>query len=223
MATPYNNDGKLYGTLHPTDGRSRAHTAVRNPARGRGKTTAFLLAFLLSGCSVPQALPGGQAVNSSVLITADPTVVLTNQRVEIRTEPAPSEIPPAPGRPRAESSEPPATVPAQAPLPSVAAAPATGHAWIQETMAKYGVYPEAGTQFVIGQMPAGCERAHGCTQFRYYPDTGVAFDYTITIRPDQLTEYLLLHEIGHARGIRDECGADNFARSVLGPVPGHYC
>lgn len=176
-------------------------------SRSSVRGTGIFLALVLAGCAVPQPLSGGHAANSSVLITADPGVLLTNQRVEVRTEPAP----------------PAAMTPPQAPLPSVADAPATGHAWIQETMTRYGVYPEAGTRFVIGQMPAGCEGAHGCTQFRYYVDTGVAFDYTITIRPDQLTEYLLFHEIGHARGIRDECGADNFARSVLGQVPGHYC
>lgn len=195
--------------LHPTDGRRNAHTAPQKAASRPGKTAAVVLALLLAGCAEPQTFPGGQAVNSSALITADPAVALAYTRVEVLTEPA---LP-----------EPPAAAPAQAPRPSVATAPALGHAWIQETMARYGVYPEPGTQIVIGQMPSGCEGAHGCTQFRYYPDTGVAFDYTITIRPDQLTEYLLVHEIAHARGIRDECGADNFARSVLGPVPGHYC
>ena len=169
----------------------------RTPAGIPGKTAVIFLAFLLAGCAAPQTLSREQAASSSTLVTADASVILANQRVEVRTEPAPT--------------------------PPVAATSASGHAWIQDTMAKYGVYPEAGTRFAVGQMPAGCEGAHGCTQFRYYPDTGVAFDYTITIRPDQLTEYLLFHEIAHARGVRDECGADNFARSVLGPVPGHYC
>lgn len=173
-------------------------TTFHGMARVLGTAGALPLAMLLAGCAAPQVLPGSQAVNSAVVITADPAAVLANPRVEIRTEPAPL-------------------------LPPAAAAPASGQAWIQETMARYGVYPEAGTQFVIGPMPAGCEGADGCTRYLYYPDTGVAFDYTITIRPGQLTEYLLFHEIGHARGIRDECGADNFARSVLGPVPGHYC
>lgn len=134
-------------------------------------------------------------------IVADPSVKLSNANVKITTE--------APPKPKAPVSTP--------------VALAEGHEWIQATMAKYGVYPDAGTRFIIGPMPAGCVGADGCTGFSYYPTTGVAFDYVITIRPGQLTEYLLFHEIGHARGIRDECGADNFARSVLGPVPGHYC
>jgi hypothetical protein len=191
--------------------------SLRNPASGPGKAAIFL-ALLLAACAEPETLPAGQAVNSSVLITADPTVALANQRVEVRTEPAPPEPSPAPG---VESAAPPAM--AQVPLSSVADAPATGHAWIQETMAKYGVYPEAGTRVRHWPDAGRLRRRARLHQFRYYVDTGVAFDYTITIRPDQLTEYLLFHEIGHDRGIRDECGADNFARSVLGPVPGHYC
>lgn len=149
-----------------------------------------------------------QAPVNEAPITADSGVQLSAAKVAIATSPAPI-----------ESSHDSTTKTAFVPSDQTP----TGHAWIQATMDKYGIYPEAGTQFVIGPMPAGCEGADGCTQFRYYVDTGVAFDYTITIAPGELTDYLLIHEIAHARGIRDECGADNFVRSVLGPVPGHYC
>ena len=145
-------------------------------------------------------------------IVADSSARLANVEVKVTTEAATKPKAPIPA-PIAASPE------RQAPVIDTA----DGQQWIQATMAKYGVYPDPGTRFVIGPMPAGCDGADGCTKFSYYTSTGVAFDYVITIRPGQLTEYLLFHEIGHARGIRNECGADNFARSVLGPVPGHYC
>lgn len=193
--------------------------------------------------STPQAL-------SDVPIMADPSAKLTNANVEVRTiaapksEPVSEPVTPAPvtQTPTQKNTVPVAPAPAQkntvpvAPAPKVAApapvrpapvappaAPApTGNAWIQATMAKYGVYAPAGTKFIIGPVPASCAGADGCTEYSHYAD-GIPFDITITIRPGQLTEYLLFHEIGHARGIDNECAADNFARSVLGPVQGHYC
>lgn len=152
-------------------------------------------------------------------VESDADVKLSYDRVQVSTQAAPvaKPFPMDMEHPISET----ATLAQQPSLTTTH--PQNDQAWIQATMAKYGVYPEAGTRFVIGPMPEGCSGADGCTQFKYYTDTGVAFDYVITIVPGQLTEYLLFHEIGHARGIRDECGADNFARSVLGPVPGHYC
>lgn len=202
------------------------------------------LAAGMNGCteSDPNAnreiSPVGQFQEPSLIvedIAADASVKLANAKVNVTTEaapklePVPEPIAPAPAQ---KNNVPVAPTPAQkktvpvAPVPA-AKAPVTvpvtsGQAWIQATMAKYGVYPAAGTRFAIGAMPAGCGGADGCTEYMETPE-GVIYDYVITIRPGQLTEYLLFHEIGHARGIRSECGADNFARSVLGPVPGHYC
>lgn len=178
-------------------------------------------------------------------ITADPSAKLTNSNVVVGTtaaplpepEPIPEPVAPAPvakapvqktmpvspSAPAQKKVVPVAPTPVAPVAKAPVAAPVTsGNAWIQATMAKYGVYPAAGTQFVIGPMPAGCIGADGCTEFYETPE-GVGYDYVITIRPGQLTEYLLIHEIAHARGIRNECAADNFARSYLGPVPGHYC
>jgi hypothetical protein len=58
-----------------------------------------------------------------------------------------------------------------------------------------------------------------------YTATGAAVGQNITlyIAPDQITPYLLFHEIAHTHGIMDECGADQYARSVVGPVAGYYC
>lgn len=205
----------------------------------------------MNGCSEPsvnansEISPVGQVrepipaaddaltLSSDSPIAADASAKLANAKVNVMTQAAPKPDPvPEPvvadpiAKKNAVSASP---VPAQknaAPAP-VAKAPVavpttSGQAWIQATMAKYGVYPVAGTKFAIGPMPAGCIGADGCTEYMETAE-GVISDYVITLRPGQLTEYLLFHEIGHARGIRDECGADNFARSVLGPVPGHYC
>jgi hypothetical protein len=190
------------------------------------------LAGSLSGCANETLLSSSSELKIEELsiepIKADPEIHMKASEVKVITVPAPFPVAKSPtAQPVKEPSilapVPAPTTALPAPAPAAVAPIQDGYVWIQETMAKYGVYPEAGTKFVLGSMPAGCYGADGCTQFSYYADTGVAFDYTITIVPGQLTEYLLFHEIGHARGIRDECGADNFARSVLGPVPGHYC
>lgn len=143
--------------------------------------------------------------------------------------PAPAKPVPAPAKPAIPApapAKPAAPAPAPAPpaaVPAPAIVPATnGQAWVQATMAKYGVYAPAGTQFVFGPMPASCAGADGCTVYSYKADL-VPFNIVITLKPGVLSEYLLFHEIGHAKGIRDECAADNYARSVVGPVVGHYC
>lgn len=200
------------------------------------------LAVSLSGCA-NDASPADdndeqrQPVASEALITANPEAKLAKIEVDVDTVPAPAPIiqptpepviPPikaaakAPLKAPAPAKAPPVAPSPPKPLPKPAAAPVGNLAWVNATMAKYGVYAPAGTKFVFGAMPAGCSGADGCTEYSYYAN-GVPFDITITIRPGQLTEYLLFHEIGHARGIDGECAADNFARSVLGPVQGHYC
>ena len=179
--------------------------------------SAILVVLLLTGCAVPGTLPGLQsavaptqlnpAQITATQIKADANAHLANHNVAVSTEPAPAK--PAPAKPSPAKQQ-------------ALEAPASGQDWIQATMARHGVYPPSGTQMGIGSMPAGCEGAHGCTSYHLDPATGQVAA-TITILPGQLTEYLLFHEIAHAKGIHDECEADNFARSVLGPVPGHYC
>lgn len=161
-----------------------------------------LIVLLLTGCAVPGPLPGVQSTVAPTQIKANPDAQLANHNVEVSTEPAPPKRSPA----KQQALE----------------TPASDQDWIQSTMARHGIYPPAGTHVGIGSMPPGCEGAHGCTSYHLDPATGQVAA-AITILPGQLTEYLLFHEIAHAKGIRDECGADNFARSVIGPVPGHYC
>lgn len=221
--------------------RSITAISILLPLLLTGCSTSFLSGdFPMTGGATIEARKAPE------VISADREAIVNIPKVEVSTIPAPVVTPkpePQPEskpesktaasvstpvvKPNAKSAttpNPPAPPAASAPVRVPEASQADrGHEWINATMAKYGVYPEPGTKFVIGPMPAGCEGADGCTEWLRNTKTGVYHSYTITLRPGQLTEYLLIHEIAHARGVRDECAADNFARSILGPISGHYC
>lgn len=134
-------------------------------------------------------------------------------------DPIPSPTPTVPAQPKYVN---PVSTPVRPRPAEQKPAALKGQAWVDATMAKYGVWPPAGTQFIFGPMPASCPGADGCTVYSYHAD-GVPFNIKITLKPEVLSEYLLFHEIGHSKGVKDECAADNFSRSVIGPVQGHYC
>lgn len=160
----------------------------------------------------PRVPADPQPKNSKDTTPPEPAVPIQRQSTPVSPSPAPTRPRTVPAAPVQQKATPTAS-----PTPTL-----TGQAWVDATMAKYGVYAPAGTQFIFGAMPATCPGADGCTVYSYRAD-GIPFNVQITLKPGVLSEYLLFHEIGHSKGVRDECAADNFARSVVGPVKGHYC
>lgn len=191
------------------------------------------LAVGLNGCSdlsptvTSESNPVGQIQDPNPNVTETPSTA-TPTATAPAPEPTQSDAAAAPvvaEIPAAPAPVPPAAAlaPAPAPAPVEATPVLSGQAWINATQAKYGVYAPAGTRFVFGSMPpAGCAGAYGCTVYKYYADN-VPFDIVITLLPGTVSEYILFHEIGHAKGIKGECAADNYARSVIGPLTGIYC
>lgn len=190
------------------------------------------LAVGLNGCSDLSPTANSESTSVGQIQETNPTVaetptaatpiaVPTPEPIQSDTTAAPvtAEIPASPTPPQPVA----APAPVATPAPVEAAPALTGHAWIKATQEKYGVYAPAGTRFVFGPMTAaGCAGAYGCTVYKYYADN-VPFDIVITLLPGTVSEYVLFHEIGHAKGIKGECAADNYARSVIGPLKGIYC
>lgn len=91
-----------------------------------------------------------------------------------------------------------------------------GMARINQIMTQYGVYAHPATQFHIGSLPLECQPAHACV----IQDGLGKIDFYML--PDQITPYLVIHEIAHTQGILDECVADNFTAKYVGHR-GSYC
>lgn len=168
---------------------------------------------------------------------------LTFEAPEVGTTPSPAATPsstPAP-LPSVTLLEPERPVPVPAapappsgtvgpsPLPTATATnPDAGeYAKIEAIQDKYDTYAAPGTTFVVGPMPEGECRdngAHGCTTTISNRRTGEIHSITITILPGHVTDYLVIHEIMHSKGIHNECAADKATRKVIGNNHNfHYC
>lgn len=130
-------------------------------------------------------------------VTASSDVVMEFSRIKVGTVAAPA--------PEVEEA-----------IAKPAPAPVGGMERISQIMAQYGVYAHPATRFHIGTLPADCMPAHACV----VQDGVGKIDFYML--PDQITPYLVIHEIAHTKGILDECAADNFTAQYVGHR-GHYC
>lgn len=104
---------------------------------------------------------------------------------------------------------------AKNPPPAPKAAPPAPPAvpqWIAQAMQRYGYYAPANTVFLMTSDMGGCKAiradAVGCTT--------LYADGRLEVRLATQDEFVLIHEIAHTLGARDECTADRIAREKTG-------
>lgn len=105
----------------------------------------------------------------------------------------------------------------------------TSEQWADRMMNKFNVFPHTGTRIVFADS-SPCDispedKRSGCvTQNLNFFGYAKGENITLYLEPAAVGNiYVLFHEIGHTKGIMDECTADHYSRSITGLPGGFYC
>lgn len=104
----------------------------------------------------------------------------------------------------------------------------TPEQWVDRMTKKFNVYPRNGTRIIFADSNPCDEdkdKRSGCvSQDLDFLGRARGQNIDLYLAPDAIGNiYVLFHEIGHTRGILDECTADEYSRSVTGLPGGFYC
>jgi hypothetical protein len=104
----------------------------------------------------------------------------------------------------------------------------TSEQWVDRMTKKFNVYPHAGTRIVFADTnpcDKGKDRRTGCvSQDLNFLGRAKGQNIVLYLAPEAIGNiYILFHEIGHTKGILDECTADQYSRSITGIPGGFYC
>ena len=100
--------------------------------------------------------------------------------------------------------------------------------WVDRMTHKFNVYPHTGTHIIFSDSnpcDKGADKRSDCvTQNVNFLGRPMGGDINLYLEPDAIGNiYILFHEIGHTKGIMDECTADQYSRSITGLPGGFYC
>lgn len=104
----------------------------------------------------------------------------------------------------------------------------TPEQWVDRMTNKFKIYPRSGTRIIFADSTPcdeGTFKRSGCvTQNIDFFGRPMGGDINLYLVPDAVGDiYILFHEIGHTKGILDECTADHYSRSITGLPGGFYC
>lgn len=104
----------------------------------------------------------------------------------------------------------------------------TPEQWVDRMTKKFNVYPHSGTRIIFADSnpcDEGKDKRSGCvSQDLDFLGRAMGQNIDLYLAPDSIGDiYVLFHEIGHTRGMLDECTADEYSRSITGLPGGFYC
>lgn len=103
----------------------------------------------------------------------------------------------------------------------------TNNQWVNRMLDKYGVKVKKDVRFIFAEnSPCDKEgmKVWGCTTQDTFLTIKTGNNVNVYLTAESIGDaYVLFHEIGHVKGIGDECAADGYSRSVTGFPGGFYC
>lgn len=104
----------------------------------------------------------------------------------------------------------------------------TPEQWVDRMTKQFNVYPRTGTRIIFADSSPcdkGADKRSGCvTQDLDFLGRATGQNIDLYLAPDAVGDiYVLFHEIGHTKGMLDECTADEYSRSITGLPGGFYC
>lgn len=104
----------------------------------------------------------------------------------------------------------------------------TPEQWVGRMTKKFNVHPRKGTRIIFSDSnpcDKGKDKRSGCvSQDLDFLGRATGQNIDLYLAPDAIGDiYVLFHEIGHTRGMLDECTADEYSRSITGLPGGFYC
>lgn len=104
----------------------------------------------------------------------------------------------------------------------------TPEQWVDRMTKEFNIYPHEGTSVIFASSTpcddGGYKRSGCVTQEVDFLGRTTGRNIDLYLAPDAVGDiYVLFHEIGHTKGLLDECTADEYSRSVTGLPGGFYC
>lgn len=208
------------------------------------KVFLFVLLFLVVGAG---AVALDNLINhkiyhpeeQNITKTEDPSNISVPEDIKLpKDEPKVSVIPmpevvtpTTPERQIIKSPEPQETIIDTVPIEPVSAAPTTIYMdKVRAIMDKYNIEADPKTQFFFDGLPPDCSDrgADACVVWQGIKHDDGTLEMMVIkmyLKPNMITDYLVIHETQHTLGITDECEADKRANEIMN-LPagsGHYC